>query len=71
MNTNPAPYVPPQQGQVLPDRAYLKPWQHRRPGETTEQFQDRTSHSCWKCGREIRDMATLDTHETTCRGETP
>jgi hypothetical protein len=61
MDTNPAPYQPPR---VVEAGA----WRHPLPGETTAQYQDRLSHSCYRCGVHIRDMDALDAHEQACTG---
>lgn len=55
MDADPPLYMPPT----------LRTWRIQRPDETTLQYQDRLSHSCWMCGHYERDMAKLDEHEQT------
>ena len=40
-----------------------KPWLALRNDETSAQWQDRLSHTCWKCGTFIVDRDALDQHE--------
>jgi hypothetical protein len=50
-----------------PKGQHVRPWMLRRNGETIAAWQDRTNHSCYRCGVYIADMRELDTHEEDCR----
>lgn len=64
MDTNPAPYVP---GRTPVDESRLKPWQRRKPGETTREYHRRLNRSCYACGAYIVDPMALDAHEASHR----
>lgn len=65
------PYVPPDLEKAEPQpqphaRQGRKPWLQQREDETEEQYNHRTSHSCYNCGAFIVDTQLLDLHEDEC-----
>ena len=42
-----------------------RPWLKPKPGETVQEWNRRTNHSCYACGDFYADLADLDAHEAT------
>jgi hypothetical protein len=63
--SSPTPYVPRTAAGVIagPVEDKSRPWLALRPRETKAEWHERTSHSCWRCGRYEPDNAALDAHE--------
>jgi len=40
----------------------------RRPGETVQQWNDRTNRTCYSCGHEFATIAQCDRHEDSKHG---
>ena len=66
VDDGPLPYVPLGVQPHMPGAGKRKPWLKQRAGETKEQFDHRTSHSCYNCGTYIANGAALNDHEDQC-----
>ncbi len=64
----PKPYSPPdtQPPRITEEASERRPWLKRRDGETQEDYDHRTSHSCYNCGQYISDREALNRHEDEC-----
>lgn len=64
----PRPYVPPfaQPPKPAEDASERRPWLKQRDGETQAEYDHRISHSCYNCGRYIKDRDKLNQHEDQC-----
>lgn len=52
--------------QLSPESA-RRPWLIPKLGETVQQWNCRTNHSCYACGDFYEDLTELDAHEATHR----